>query len=141
MGQTLFCSCLQHPEFLTLAAYFDVIVDNLRAIPFHLWTKKSIIWRGSLSSDKSLLSSWYRRICLTFWKRIVSLIIINLNFWRQEHSLWLLLIKFSSNSTGRYSLVLLGLFSSVWYAKNSACEKSSYIMYSPLQNVALGLSA
>ena len=41
MGQTLFCSCLQHPELLILAVCFDIMVDNLIANVFISELKKS----------------------------------------------------------------------------------------------------
>ena len=41
MVQTSFCSCLQHLGLLVVAVCFDTMVDNLIAIVFYLWMKKT----------------------------------------------------------------------------------------------------
>ena len=88
MAQTLFCSCLQHPQLLAVAVLFNIMVDNLKAIVFLSLNRKnkSITWPANFSGDKSLFGTWYRRIRLTFRQHIVSPEIINM-FWEEKKTL------------------------------------------------------
>ena len=45
MAQTLFCFCLQHPGLLSLAIYFDTLVENLMFLQYS-WG----VWLGTGSS-------------------------------------------------------------------------------------------